>query len=91
MILLLTLVRGGNDMIKNTMVRGMEGIREEELKGLLAEVEALRARMGENARTLRAAESLIEASRTQLEEIKRQLYADLTDNWMPRVSAPTLS
>jgi hypothetical protein len=63
-------------MTKNMMV-GMEGFREEELRNLLKEVVALRARIGENARTISAAERLLRVSRAQLMEIKTDMRRDI--------------
>jgi hypothetical protein len=79
-------------MAKNKLM-GMEGFREEELRNLLKEVVALRARIGENARTLSAAERLLQVSRTQLMEIKTELCPDMRRNiiGVPEVDAPALS
>lgn len=79
-------------MAKNKLM-GMEGFREEELRNLLKEVVALRARIGENARTLSAAERLLRVSRTQLMEIKTELCPDMRRDiiGVPGADAPAIS
>lgn len=61
------------------LLKGMEGVYEEELRSLIREVETLRARLGKNSRTISAAENILRTSWTELEELKTELRDDGRD------------